>query len=180
MKVIIISRHPAAARFCQEWVKTHFLGDVACSVIEQATGEEQADAYVGILPVPLIQQFQQRGEVYLLTLPSVAFSQRGQELTAEEMEAAGAAVTQVIVTLKPPAMGVALPPICYDTDRDFSPTLNIGRASEYVRSLGFTAVERWEKGEEGEFYFPRQWEVEQAVRVVPSNGDRLYAVKRVS
>jgi len=91
MSVIIVSRHPAAVR----WIHSRgYNGEI----VEHFTGNANpGDIVIGILPIPLIQQILSAGaEFILLSLPSIAFSERGQELSIEEMEAAGAVLHRVV------------------------------------------------------------------------------------
>lgn len=90
----IVNRHPGAIR----WLRSKgYYGEV----IHQWTDTDTArigpgDLVVGVLPVLIIAQIRDQGaEFHLLALPAIAFSQRGQELTPEEMDQAGARVYRI-------------------------------------------------------------------------------------
>ncbi len=84
MKTIIVTRHPGAV----EWLRRKgFQGEVIQHLAEIPT---EPTRVVGVLPLVLAYQLLAAGhEVYLIEFP-VRNGPRGQELTAEEMEAAGA------------------------------------------------------------------------------------------
>ncbi|MBC7109077.1 MAG: CRISPR-associated protein Csx16 [Methanomassiliicoccales archaeon] len=91
MKTKIVTRHPGAIR----WLRAK---GIEGEVIQHLTPEEieEGDRIYGILPVSLILEALQRGaQVYLLVLPGIAFSQRGQELAPDEMEKAGAKIIRI-------------------------------------------------------------------------------------
>lgn len=90
-QTVIISRHSGAV----EWLKSkgyygtvvdHFDGNVECGA-----------TYIGVLPIPLVSKIvEEGGNFLLLSLPKIAFSERGQELSPEEMTVAGATVHKII------------------------------------------------------------------------------------
>ena len=94
-KDIIISRHPGAIK----WLKEKLEED--CEVKEHFTSEDISeltggDKVYGILPIPLVSEVLKKGaDFYLISLPVVAFSERGNELTPEGMEKAGAKIMRV-------------------------------------------------------------------------------------
>jgi putative CRISPR-associated protein (TIGR02620 family) len=80
---VIVSRHPAAIAFAR--------GDerfTTARVLDQATEDDvRGQVVAGNLPLHLACLCQQ---YYAIELPAIALSQRGQELSGEEMVAAGA------------------------------------------------------------------------------------------
>lgn len=89
---IIITRHAGAV----EWLKE--IKGVTGKVIPHFDEkiEVKGKKVYGTLPVHLIKKIiDQEGEFYLINLPSVAFSQRGEELTPSEMEEAGAQLLKI-------------------------------------------------------------------------------------
>lgn len=91
MSIKIVSRHPGAIA----WIKSKgFEGEQ----IAQFTPEmaQEGDTVIGVLPVPLIASVLNAGAQFiLLSLPAVAFSERGQELTPDQMDAAGAKLHRI-------------------------------------------------------------------------------------
>jgi len=90
-KNIIVSRHKGAI----EWLRSKKIeGEVIEHLsTEDLTGNERI---YGVLPLPLIKEAMDKGcEVNILVLPAIAFGQRGQELTPEEMDKAGAKILRV-------------------------------------------------------------------------------------
>jgi len=89
-KTVIITRHPGAVRWLESIgitgeIVPHFSGDVLKGAL-----------YVGVLPLPMIKTIiDQGGQFLLLSLPGVAFGERGQELSPDEMTAAGATLHDV-------------------------------------------------------------------------------------
>lgn len=89
---IIISRHEGAVAWLRE-IKG-VTGKVIPHFDEKV--EVKGKKVYGTLPVHLIKKIiDQEGEFYLINLPSVAFSQRGEELTPSEMEKAGAQLLKI-------------------------------------------------------------------------------------
>lgn len=86
-KTVIITRHAGAI----EWLKSKGYGG---EVMPHFNGEvEEGATYIGVLPIPMIHHIiNGGGRFILLTLPQIAFGERGQELSPEEMEAAGASL----------------------------------------------------------------------------------------
>jgi CRISPR-associated protein Csx16 len=92
MNEIIVSRHEGAVAWLRE-IKG-VTGKVIPHFDEKV--EVKGKKVYGTLPVHLIKQIIDReGEFYLINLPSVAFSQRGKELTPSEMEEAGAQLLKI-------------------------------------------------------------------------------------
>ena len=92
MKNIIISRHEGAVAWLEE-IKG-VTGKVIPHFDEKV--EVKNKKVYGTLPVHLIKEIiDNGGEFYLINLPSVAFSQRGEELTPSEMEKAGAQLLKI-------------------------------------------------------------------------------------
>ena len=94
MKKIVISRHEGAL----DWLEKR-LGDItplAHFSEEDIEALEAEDQVFGNLPLPLIDTILKKGaEFYLLSLPKIAFSERGKELTPEEMGEVGAKLIRV-------------------------------------------------------------------------------------
>lgn len=89
---IIISRHVGAVKWLNE------IKGVTGKVIPHfdETIEVKGKKVYGTLPVHLIKKvIDNGGEFYLINLPSVAFSQRGEELSPSEMEKAGAQLLKI-------------------------------------------------------------------------------------
>jgi putative CRISPR-associated protein (TIGR02620 family) len=95
MSTFIVTRHAGAIR----WLNS---SGITGEIISQWTDERTnqlvpGDLVVGVLPLPLIADVIRTGARFgLLILPAIAFSQRGQELSPEEMEHAGANVTEIL------------------------------------------------------------------------------------
>ena len=90
MKYIIITRHKGAI----EWLRSR---GIEGKIIEHFNGYVEKDTtYIGILPIPMIHSIVEKGGRFiLLSLPSIAFKDRGNELTPEEMDKAGAALYEI-------------------------------------------------------------------------------------
>ena len=89
---IIVTRHAGAVAWLEE-IKG-VTGKVIPHFDEKI--EVKNKKVYGTLPVHLINQIiAEGGEFYLINLPSIAFSQRGEELTPSEMEAAGAQLLKI-------------------------------------------------------------------------------------
>ncbi|AXN53384.1 putative CRISPR-associated protein [Methanobacterium virus Drs3] len=89
---IIITRHEGAVAWLKE-IKG-VTGKVIPHFDEKI--EVKNKKVYGTLPVHLINQIiAEGGEFYLINLPSLAFSQRGEELTPSEMEEAGAQLLKI-------------------------------------------------------------------------------------
>jgi CRISPR-associated protein Csx16 len=89
--IIIVTRHTGAV----EWLKEKGYDG---AVIPHLTEEQIAggNLYIGSLPIPMISTILEVGSrFFLLDLPAVAFTQRGQEMTPEEMDRAGARLVEV-------------------------------------------------------------------------------------
>lgn len=87
----IITRHEGAIR----WLRSKgYDGVVIPHLIEGDIVED--GLYIGVLPIPLIKAILDRGSrFFLLNLPAIAFSERGNELSPEEMDRAGALLLEV-------------------------------------------------------------------------------------
>ena len=85
----IISRHPGAIA----WLKSKgYDGEV----ISHFESSEIGETYIGTLPIPIILNIlENKGKFILLSLPAIAFSERGQELSPKEMDDAGAELFEI-------------------------------------------------------------------------------------
>lgn len=101
----IITRHAAVPN----WLKQlGFEGDILTHLEEKSI--VSGETYIGILPIPLIKKILDAGsEFILLSLPEVASGQRGQELSPDEMTAAGACLHRITVIGMEPVQGLQLP-----------------------------------------------------------------------
>ena len=89
--VKIVSRHPGAIR----WLKSKF-GNAEVIKHLDVADVTSADTVIGVLPLPMIKAILDKGAHFiLLSLPKVAFSDRGSELTPGEMDDAGAKLSRV-------------------------------------------------------------------------------------
>ena len=88
---VIITRHKGAV----EWIKSRgFDGIVVEHLLEESI--EEGVTYIGVLPIQMIEKILKAGSQFvLLSLPAVAFSERGQELTPQEMSNAGATLSKI-------------------------------------------------------------------------------------
>ncbi|MDD1702862.1 MAG: CRISPR-associated protein Csx16 [Methanoregula sp.] len=89
--IIIVTRHSGAI----EWLKKKgYAGEVQPHVTDdQIAG---GNIYIGSLPLQMISTILQKGSrFFLLDFPAVSFTQRGQEMTPEEMDRAGARLIEV-------------------------------------------------------------------------------------
>jgi len=85
----IITRHPGAIA----WIKSKgYDGEV----ISQFESPDPGETYIGTLPLLMVKSIiDAGGKFILLSLPAVAFSDRGAELTPAEMELAGATLHRI-------------------------------------------------------------------------------------
>jgi len=88
-QIRIISRHKGAIA----WIKSKgYDGEV----IAQLENIEADTTYIGTLPVLMIEQILRAdSEFILLSLPDIAFSKWGKELSPVEMEKAGATLHRI-------------------------------------------------------------------------------------
>ena len=103
--IIIVTRHPGAVRWLRE--KGYEGVVVAHLTPDQIT---QGNIYIGSLPLPMISIILDKGSrFFLLNLPEIAFSQRGQDMTPEEMDRAGALLVEVkSIVLEPVELPAAV------------------------------------------------------------------------
>lgn len=89
--IIIVTRHSGAI----EWLRQKgFAGDVVSHLTPDQL--DQGNIYIGSLPLQMISIIIEKGSrFFLLDLPAVAFTQRGQEMTPDEMDRAGARLSEV-------------------------------------------------------------------------------------
>lgn len=88
----IVSRHSGAIN----WLRSK---GIEGEVVPQLTLDQvqPGDIIFGNLPVELINACIAKGaRVIILSLPAIAFGQRGAELTPAEMDAAGAKLLEVV------------------------------------------------------------------------------------
>jgi len=93
-KTVIVTRHEGAIK----WIRAKgFDGEVVAHITEKDIESlKPGDIVIGVLPLQLIAEILSRGaEFILLSLPAVAFSDRGKELSPEEMDKAGAKLYRV-------------------------------------------------------------------------------------
>jgi CRISPR-associated protein Csx16 len=89
--IYIVTRHEGAV----EWLRSKgYDGSILPHLEhEQIAGE---NTYIGVLPIPMVKAILDAGSRFLLlSLPDVAFSQRGASMTPAEMDLAGAHLTEV-------------------------------------------------------------------------------------
>lgn len=95
MTIYIVTRRACAV----EWLRSRGYDGTA---IPQWGDEDIArlqpgDIVIGVLPVLIIRDILNSGARFILPhLPGIAFGQRGQELTPDEMEAAGACLHEIV------------------------------------------------------------------------------------
>lgn len=89
--IYIVTRHEGVVK----WLRSKgYHGTVIPHLIPKDIVQDSL--YIGILPIPLIKAILDKGSrFFLLTLPDMGFSERGSELTPEEMDLAGATLTEV-------------------------------------------------------------------------------------
>lgn len=89
METIIVSRHSGAV----EWLRRQgIVGDVLTHVTDPA--QIAGQRVIGALPLHLAAHAAAVGSI---DMPGLRPEQRGQDLTAEEMEAAGAAIQWYVI-----------------------------------------------------------------------------------
>ncbi|WP_048151080.1 CRISPR-associated protein Csx16 [Methanolacinia paynteri] len=90
-QIIIVTRHPGAV----EWLRSKgYTGNTLPHIAEQDI--RKGYIYIGVLPIPMVKKILDTGSRFiLLVLPDIAFSQRGQEMSPEEMTGAGACLMEV-------------------------------------------------------------------------------------
>lgn len=89
--IYLITRHAGAIAWLRE---NCFAGEV----VTHLAGNQirSGNIYIGVLPVPMIQQILDAGSrFYLLVMPEVSLAQRDREMTPEEMDAVGAKLVEV-------------------------------------------------------------------------------------
>jgi len=89
--IYLVTRHNGAI----EWLRTKGYDGVAEPHLErdQIAG---GNLYIGVLPIPMVKEILDAGSrFFLLVLPDLAFGQRGQEMTPEQMDRAGAHLLEV-------------------------------------------------------------------------------------
>ena len=91
-KNIIVSRHEGAIA----WLKSKgYEGEVMAQL--DLSKIEENDIVIGTLPIPLIKEvMRKKAHFILLSLPSIAFSERGKDLSPRDMEAAGASLKWIM------------------------------------------------------------------------------------
>jgi CRISPR-associated protein Csx16 len=89
--IIIVTRHAGAIA----WLRAKgFAGDVVTHLTRETI--QPGNTYIGVLPVPIIQQILDTGSrFYLLVMPEVTLAQRDREMTPVEMDTAGARLVEV-------------------------------------------------------------------------------------
>jgi len=89
--IIIVTRHAGAI----DWLRAKgFGGDVVTHLTAKMI--QPGNTYIGVLPLPIIQQILDAGSrFYLLVIPEVTLAQRDCEMTPVEMDAAGAKLVEV-------------------------------------------------------------------------------------
>lgn len=92
MTTWIVSRHPGAL----EWLRRH--GIVADQQVAHLDLDQIAagDCVIGTLPVNLIAELCKQGANYFHLDLKLLPEQRGQELSADDMDAAGAKLVQYV------------------------------------------------------------------------------------
>ena len=86
----IVTRHAGAIR----WLASRGIRGEVIPHLDIET-IEKGDRIFGVLPLNIIREALARGaEVHLVTLPTLAFKERGQELSPKKMEEAGARLTR--------------------------------------------------------------------------------------
>lgn len=93
-KTYIVSRHIGAIKWLNE--KGYF----GCIILQwepkYTTLLNCGDIVVGTLPLPMVHDIIQRGATFIhLSLPTIAFGERGNELTPDEMDDAGATLYKI-------------------------------------------------------------------------------------
>jgi CRISPR-associated protein Csx16 len=95
---LIITRHHGAV----EWLRRK---GIEGTLIEHASGDEgrEGDSVYGPLPLDYVEKFLKRNMVvYFIALPGLTLDKRTGDLSADEMEAAGACLLKVrSLTMEP-------------------------------------------------------------------------------
>ena len=89
--IYLVTRHTGAI----EWLRAKGYDGIAEPHLERdrITG---GNLYIGVLPIPMVKEILDAGSrFFLLVLPDIAFGQRGQEMTPEQMDRAGAHLLEV-------------------------------------------------------------------------------------
>ena len=87
----IVTRHAGAIAWLRE---KGFAGEVVPHLAGNQV--QSGNIYIGVLPVPMIQQILDTGSrFYLLVMPEVTLVQRDREMTPGDMDAAGARLVEV-------------------------------------------------------------------------------------
>jgi len=91
MRTFIVTRHPGAVAWLKE---KGFTGEVMPHLSPEIVNS--GDRVIGVLPITLAAELVKKGvKVFVISLPKVAFGDRGQELTPAEMGKAGARLFKV-------------------------------------------------------------------------------------
>lgn len=89
--IYIVTRHEGAI----EWLRSRGYEGTVVSHLEPDQ-IEAGNTYIGVLPIPMVKAILDSGSRFLLlALPDVAYSQRGKEMTPEEMNLMGAHLIEV-------------------------------------------------------------------------------------
>lgn len=96
MKVLAITRHPAA----QNWIAKRIQGaEIVATTHYQAGQEAGFDLVVGILPINLVADLNEKGVAFqMLTMDNIPEDLRGKELTEEQMDSLNAKLEGFAVT----------------------------------------------------------------------------------
>jgi len=89
--IIIVTRHSGAI----EWLRANgFVGEIISHLTADTILPD--NIYIGVLPLPMIQQILEAGSrFFLLVMPEVSLPQRDREMSPGEMDAAGAKLMEV-------------------------------------------------------------------------------------
>jgi len=90
-KTLIVTRHSGAVR----WLNSKGINGINVYNLKEEDVEKD-DVIYGVLPLQLVAIAVNKGaEVNLLTLPNIAYEDRGRELSPEEMDKAGVSILRV-------------------------------------------------------------------------------------
>jgi CRISPR-associated protein Csx16 len=89
--IYILTRHEGAV----EWLRMKGFDGTVLSHLEK-NQIYAGNIYIGQLPIPMVKEILDAGSRFLLLfLPDITLSQRGQEMTPQEMEETGAHLVEV-------------------------------------------------------------------------------------
>ncbi len=173
MRGLIVTRHQAVAEFVKEATKEKSYQPIEWDVKSHLVDAHEALPYgvvAGILPLQL-WAYIRNARRWAVILPDLPVEMRGRELTLDDMRKLSAAVVEVTVGITAPKyLPIELPSDCFAVHkingwedgasgkRDFYHTLDVEKASSYVKSLSPLFLRVAKAGDVKNAYIPTMTE----------------------